>query len=345
MHHVVLAIQSTWPPFVLVAGLLLIGHVASDEGVFRVLGSWCGRAPGGARGTFLVTMVAVALVTAVLNLDTSVVFMTPVALQAARAEGADETAFLFGTIFMSNSASLLLPGSNLTNLLVWAHHSSSGAQFARHMAWPWVVSVAVTVLVVGAWRWRPLGQSIRPTPSEDSFEFGPGLIAALFAVVAMLVLTQPALWVCGAGAIAEALAWRRRRVTLRGALVAINPVTLGALFVVAVVIGTVARATSVSAHLLHQSSLVVTAAVAAGVSLVINNLPAASLFAARGVSHPFALLLGLDLGPNFFVTGALSSLLWLRIARQNDTRPSILTFAAVGSVIALSSLACAVALI
>jgi len=345
MHDVVLSLQSTWPPFVLVAGLLLIGHVAAREGVFRLLGSWCGRAPGGARGTFLVTMGAVALVTAVLNLDTSVVFMTPVALQAARSEGADETAFLFGTIFMSNSASLLLPGSNLTNLLVWSHRHASGVQFADHMVWPWVVSISITILVVGAWRWRPLGTSVPPPATDRSFEFGPGLIAGLFAVVVMLALSEPALWVCAAGVIAETVAWRRHRVELSGALKAINPVTLGALFAVAVVIGTVARATTVSAHLLHHTTVFVTAAVAAGVSIVINNLPAASLFAARGVSHPFALLLGLDLGPNIFVTGALSSLLWLRIARQNDVRASVLTFAAVGSVIAIASLACAVALI
>jgi arsenical pump membrane protein len=117
------------------------------------------------------------------------------------------------------------------------------------------------------------------------------------------------------------------------------------LFLVALVIGTVARATTLSSHLLHHASALVTAAVAAGTALIINNLPAASLFAARGVSHPIALLLGLDLGPNIFVTGALSSLLWLRISRQNDARPSILTFFVVGTVIALISLACSLALI
>jgi len=50
--------------------------------------------------------------------------MTPVALQAARAKGSDETAFLYGTIFMSNSASLLLLGSNLTNLLVFSRRAN-----------------------------------------------------------------------------------------------------------------------------------------------------------------------------------------------------------------------------
>jgi arsenical pump membrane protein len=345
MHSVASALQATWPPFVLVAGLLLIGHTASGEGLFRRLGAWCASAPGGARGTFVVTMGAVALVTAVLNLDTSVVFMTPVALQAARAEGADETAFVFGTIFMSNSASLLLPGSNLTNLLVWSHQDGSGADFASHMIWPWLASISVTTIVVGSWRWRALARPVRPAKLDGSFEFGPGLIAVLLAVVAMVTLAQPAPWVFAVGVIVEGIALRRRRVSVASSLRAASPGTLGALFLVALVIGTVARATTLSSHLLHHASTLVTAAVSAGTALVINNLPAASLFAARGVSHPIALLLGLDLGPNIFVTGALSSLLWLRISRQNDARPSIFTFFIVGTVIAVASLACSLALI
>jgi Na+/H+ antiporter NhaD/arsenite permease-like protein len=47
---------------------------------------------------------------------------------------------------------------------------------------------------------------------------------------------------------------------------------------------------------------------------VLNNLPAASLLAARAVSHPFSLLAGLNLGPNLCVTGSLAWLLWLRAA-------------------------------
>ncbi len=294
---------------------------------------------------FFVTMAVVALVTAVLNLDTSVVFMTPVALQAARSKGVDETAFLFGTIFMSNSASLLLPGSNLTNLLVWSHRRASGATFASHMAWPWIVSISVTALVVGVWRWRALGRPARPVSTDSSFKVGPGLVAVLCAVVAMLMLSNPAPWVFAIGVLIEIVTLGRRRVTLTSVLSAVNARTLGALFLIAVGIGAVARATTVSAHLLHHTSALVTAAVASGAALVINNLPAASLFAARGVTHPIALLLGLDLGPNIFVTGALSSLLWLRIARQNDSHPSILTFARVGAVIAVATLACSLALI
>src|SRR5437899_869667 len=49
--------------------------------------------------------------TAVLNLDTAVVFMTPVLLHAARERGLDDAPFLYGAVFMANSASLLLPGA------------------------------------------------------------------------------------------------------------------------------------------------------------------------------------------------------------------------------------------
>ena len=47
--------------------------------------------------------------------------MTPVLLHAARARGRRRGPFLYGAVFMANAASLLLPGSNLTNLIVLAH--------------------------------------------------------------------------------------------------------------------------------------------------------------------------------------------------------------------------------
>ena len=137
---------------------------------FDCVGAWCARARGGGIGLFALTMLAVAIVTAVLNLDTSVVFMTPLAINAARAKGTDETAFLYGTIFMSNSASLLLVGSDLTNLLIFARRDELGVTFARHMALPWLAAVVVTTLVVGAWRWRALrrrGRKRTPVAHEQ----------------------------------------------------------------------------------------------------------------------------------------------------------------------------------
>ena len=83
-----------------------------------------------------------AAVTVALNLDTAVVFLTPVLVLAARARRIDERPFVYGAVFMSNSASLLLPGSNLTNLVVLDGSNVPGLDFARAMLLhaEWLVS-------------------------------------------------------------------------------------------------------------------------------------------------------------------------------------------------------------
>ena len=117
-HDAVAAAARTWPPFVLVAGLLLIGAVAYEDRTFQAAGTRLDRLPGGEPMLYAVGMALVAAVTVVLNLDTSAAFLTPVLVGAARRRGASEERLLYGCVFLSNAASLLLPGSNVTNLLV-----------------------------------------------------------------------------------------------------------------------------------------------------------------------------------------------------------------------------------
>jgi arsenical pump membrane protein len=100
------------------------------------------------------------------------------------------------------------------------------------------------------------------------------------------------------------------------------PVLVG-LFGLAVALGTLGRGWAGPETLLSHLNLWGTAAVAAVSSVLVNNLPAASLLAARTPDHPYALLIGLNLGPNLFVTGSLAWLLWLRTARAAQARPSI----------------------
>ena len=116
-HDAAAAAARTWPPFVLVAGLLLIGAVAYEDGTFQAAGALLDRL-GGEPMLYAVAMGLVAAVTVVLNLDTSAAFLTPVLVGAARRRGASEERLLYGCVFLSNAASLLLPGSNVTNLLV-----------------------------------------------------------------------------------------------------------------------------------------------------------------------------------------------------------------------------------
>ena len=108
------------------------------------------------------------------------------------------------------------------------------------------------------------------------------------------------------------------------------PVLVG-LFGIAVGLGTLGRAWSGPAVLLSHLDQWGTATLGAALSVLFNNLPAASLLAARTPPHPYALLVGLNLGPNLFVTGSLAWVLWLRSARAAGVQPSIATAARIGA--------------
>ena len=150
------AADQVWSPFVLVAGLLLIGLVANDEGVFAAAGQLLARmAP---RGTVLFAGAALVIsaVTAVLNLDTAVAFLTPVLVHTARSRREDDAPLLYGCILLANAGSLFLPGSNLTNLIVLGHGHLTGRQFLSRTWGAALASVAVTAAVVAAVEHRRL---------------------------------------------------------------------------------------------------------------------------------------------------------------------------------------------
>jgi arsenical pump membrane protein len=334
------AAAQVWPAFALVAGLLLVGVVAERDGLFAAAGSGLARLPTGPRTTFVLALCLVATVTAVLNLDTSVFFLTPVLLHLARARGSNELPYLYGAVFMSNASSLFLPGANLTNLIVLHNEQVSGAVFLSRM---WAAAIAAAVvtaaLLVFAFR-RELSE-----PDHDA-ELGPaaprlGIGAAAVAVstVLVLVLTAPALPVLVLGLITVALS----RVPRARLLAAIDVRTLAGLFALAVALGTLGRVWRGPEALVDSLGRWQTAAAGALAAIGVNNLPAAVLLTPDPPAHPRALLIGLNLGPNLAVTGGLAALLWLRVARSLGARPSLRRYSELGLLIAPLSVGAAVA--
>jgi arsenical pump membrane protein len=295
-----------------VAGLLLIGAVVEVDGLFAALGARIERISGGPVVLLATLLGLEAIVTAVLNLDTAVVFVTPIILTAARQRGCDERPFLYGALFIANGASILLPGSNLTNLIVLHHERLSGAEVARAMALPWLVVIVVTIGFLAV-RFR-LGHDGATTKPLPPLRIGVGAAATAAATGLILALHNAALPVLGVGIAAVALRRLRPRLSVR------VPV---ALFLLAVTLGTVARLWDGPASLLGRLDSVGTAALAAISSVLLNNLPAASLLSAQRPPDPLPLLIGLNLGPNLAVTGSLSAYLWYQAARSAGARPSL----------------------
>ncbi|HEX4434616.1 MAG TPA: SLC13 family permease [Acidimicrobiales bacterium] len=324
--HARAAAAQVWPAFVLVAGLLLVGLVAEEDRLFAAGGQALARlAPNGVL-LYLGTVVLVLAVTTLLNLDTSVTFLTPVLVYAARSRGEGEAPLLYACLLLSNAGSLLLPGSNLTNLIVLGHLHLSGGDFLAHMALPALAAAVVTALVVGALHHRSLRTTVAPTVEPERPVLGVGLVAVIVVTILVVALRAPALPVAAVGVVAFVLrSWQGddRRASARSALQVLGVPVLVGLFGLAVALGTLGRSWSGPATLLTHLDDWGTAAVAAASSVLVNNLPAASLLAARRPPHPYALLIGLNVGPNLFVTGSLAWVLWLRAARRAGGHPDV----------------------
>jgi len=324
-HGARAAAAQDWPPFVLVAGLLLVGLVADEDGLFAAGGHALARLSPNGVALYGGTVVLVVSVTTLLNLDTSVTFLTPVLVYAARSRGEGEAPLIYACLLLSNAGSLMLPGSNLTNLIVLGHLHLSGGAFFAHMALAALAAAVVTALVVGAVHHRELRPTITASTEYVRPVLGVGVVAVAAVTVLVVGLRSPAIPVAVVGVAAVLIRSLRRDSTTsaRSAVRILGLPVLVGLFGLAVALGTLGRSWSGPATLLSHLNAWGTAFAAAVTSVLVNNLPAASLLAARQPPHPFELLVGLNIGPNMFVTGSLAWVLWLRAARSAGGRPDV----------------------
>ena len=129
-----------------------------------------------------------ALVTALLSLDTTAVILTPIALSFVARLKLSPRPFLVACAFVANAGSLLLPVSNLTNLLfVHAFHWSFGA-FALRMVLP---QAAALLAGYGAFRWlfrRELPSRFDPNELPEPKEALPDIPYFRGAVVVLIAV-------------------------------------------------------------------------------------------------------------------------------------------------------------
>ncbi|HVA44434.1 MAG TPA: SLC13 family permease [Acidimicrobiales bacterium] len=352
------------PAFLLVAGLLLIGLVAQQDHLFETAGRWLSDRFQSDGLLLAMAMLLIGVVTATLNLDTSVAFLTPVLVQAGRQRPALASPLLYGCVLLANAGSLLLPGSNLTNLIVLGPLHISGVDFLRRMSLPWAAALLITG--AGVWWWgrrapsasagagAVVAGSQRPSPvaarrvhadvndGRARPAVGLGLVGIAGAIGLVLAVRSPALPVLGLGL--ALILWRlaRRRVSPGAVLEVLDlPVLIG-LLGVAVGLGALARTWTGPAQLMGHLNSWASAGLAAAASVAVNNLPAASLLGAGRLAHPYSVLVGLDLGPNLMVSGSLAWIIWLRTARQAGAEPSIGRAVRLGAATAPLAMAAAV---
>jgi arsenical pump membrane protein len=126
-------------------------------------------------------------------------------------------------------------------------------------------------------------------------------------------------------------------------LAAVDVRILGLLFVLATALGGLGRWWGGPDAFFDSLARWQVSGLAAAAAVGFNNLPAAVLLSPDPPLHARALLLGLNIGPNLAVTGSLSALLWLRVARSLGAHPSAKTYSRIGVVLAPLTLAAALA--
>ncbi|MFJ8806705.1 SLC13 family permease [Streptomyces sp. NPDC102490] len=155
------------PVVVFLALVLMLAYLCAKEGLFEAVGAAVARRCGGSPRRLLTGVFAVACaVTAVLSLDATAVLLTPVVLATASRAGARARPHVYATAHLSNSASLLLPVSNLTNLLAFAASGLSFTRFAALMALPWLAAIAVEYAVFRRFFRADLAEPVSAAPAR-----------------------------------------------------------------------------------------------------------------------------------------------------------------------------------
>jgi arsenical pump membrane protein len=359
------------PTLVFLAAVFVIAEVAAVAGVFDAAGRMVGRMSGSSpRRLVLVVAVAATVTTTVLSLDATAVLLTPVVLRVARARETAPDAALLTTAQLANGGSLLLPVSNLTNLIVFPLTGLTFAGFALRMALPLAAAAGVITAVL-ALRVRseaPVGldrsRSEAHPPADGAS--GPildgfgrtvslGLVALLVAFfLGSLVHVAPSAIAAAGAIVLGTAALARRRIAPSALVRAASPgflVFVGALGVVVTAATRHGLAHAVGRALPAGSgfgSLLGVALVAAILANAVNNLPATlvllSALPAGAAAPLLAALLGVNIGPNLTYTGSLSTLLWRKSVRADDAEPSrraFFTAAVLTTPLALAAAVCA----
>ncbi|TCM40195.1 SLC13 family permease [Kribbella sp. VKM Ac-2568] len=321
----VAVIERIAPVLVFLVAVTVIAGLADAAKVFEVAAREAAHLGRGR--TWRLWLLVVALATAltiVLSLDTCAVLLTPVVLAMARQLDIPPKLFAFTTVWLAGTASLLLPVSNLTNLLALHRFDQLGLGLRDYLGLSWrpaVAAVLITVVLLAVLFHRDLRRSyvVPPTPGIDDKVLFWGAAGVCLALGPAFVTGVNVAWPASAGALVLLVLFAVRRpseltwallpwrlvVTVVGLFLIVGALTAHGLeHLLDDVAGTA------PGGLLADLRLTGTAALGAN---AVDNLPAylamEPLAAAEG-RRMMLLLIGVNCGCLLTLWGSLATLLW-----------------------------------
>jgi arsenical pump membrane protein len=313
--------ERVWPILLFVVAITVVAELAAEAGVFDALASRLALLAGGRTVVLWLLVVLFAVVsTAFLSLDTTAVLLTPVVVLLARHAGLPPLPFALTTVWLANTGSLVLPVSNLTNLL--AEHVlgfSDPLRFLALLGPSAVIGIVVPCVAIALVFRRDLRGAFAPPVVDspaDPVLFGAASIVVVLLLPFLVIGLAPWIPACGAAVLLIVVTAIRRPRALRFGLLPWQLVLFASgLFLVVeavhalgseVVLAAVAGRGDDPLALLRMAG---TGLVGANVA---DNLPAYLALepAAGSPLRIAALLIGVNAGPLITPWASLATLLW-----------------------------------
>lgn len=340
------AVDHLVPTIAFLAVLLLLADGCRRAGLFATLGDIMARGSrANPRRLLALVFVVASGVTIALGLDPTIVLLTPVVLATATRLRMSPKPDVYATVHLANSSSLLLPVSNLTNLLVFSISGLSFTRFAALMLLPTLAAIGVEWIVLNRFFAAELGRPLEKQTTVATPQLPRLALGVLSATLVGFLVGSPLginpLWIAAAGAAAitvPALLHRTERAI--DVVRALEPsflafvLGLGVIVVAASDNGVAAAVRTILPSGTSLPDLLGIAAISALLANLVNNLPAILVIgpvaAASGHSAVAAALVGVNVGPNLTYAGSLATLLWRRLLREENTDVNLGEFLRLG---------------
>ena len=344
-------LRSTADVLLFLTGMMLLTVLVEQAGVFDVLAEGCARlARGSGIALFCLVFLLGAVITALLSLDVTVVVLTPIVYSVTMRRRIDALPFMFACTFVANTASLILPISNLTNLLLYQQFDLSFLEFARTMWLPNLVAVVVNLVVFLLIFRRQIPRRFSVEAHEDLPELGWWFwVAALVLALTLVGLLWSgithmplALAALGGALVLLSIGYAGNRISIKGELREVSwPVLV---FVMGMLVlirgfeeGWLRDRVFEMPHSLGGAIIAAAGATAIG-SNIVNNVPMALLsvpvIQRSSGEHQsaltYAVLLGTNIGPILTTYGSLATMLWLSLVRKRGMDVSTRQYLRVG---------------
>ncbi len=321
-------LERTGPVLLFLVALTVVAELCAAAGLFEAAAAATSRLAGGRRPVlWLLVVVLATLSTAVLSLDTTAVLLTPVVVALARRTGSDPLRFALVVVALANTASLVLPVSNLTNLLADRALRAAGADYLALMWAPALTAVVVTVALLAVRDRHALGgryDAVAPRPAPDRPLLVASAVVTALMAGAFVAGVEPVV-AGGVAAVVLAVGTVARRRPWPAPVAELVPwrtvLVVAGLFVVVETLrlhGGAALAASAAGDGDDLGALLRLAATAALASNVVNNLPAYLALEPAAAGDPLrlaALLVGTGAGAILTPWGSLATILWWQRCR------------------------------